>query len=242
MATHSAGPSAYSGSGLSFGDDDPFADDVPAAGALELDLPPPHSASSPRSPPAAQSASVSAAGEARSAGVPDLVLPAPKAAPSSSSLRAVTPPPASSFPAGQPQPNAQAPLRPPRNDASSGQSPSSEPSLDAQPSQPLPPVAPAAPPPPNPAAMIARYPSPPSKMWETPAYALKVLWRQFELRQDLASLRKRRSPDVPLYERALAAHDAKTFTLGLVLTCAAVTIALFVFFLPVILRFVRDPS
>jgi hypothetical protein len=90
--------------------------------------------------------------------------------------------------------------------------------------------------------MIARYPAPPSKIWESPSYAIKVLWRQFELRQDLASLRKRRSPDVPLYERALKTHDAKTFTLGLVLTCAALTIVTFVFFLPVILRFMRDPS
>lgn len=75
-----------------------------------------------------------------------------------------------------------------------------------------------------------------------PWYALRVLWRQFELRQDLASLRKRRSPDVPLYERALKTHDPKTFAVGLAITCAAVTIAMFVFFLPVILRFVRDPG
>ncbi|MDF2696396.1 MAG: hypothetical protein K0S65_4779, partial [Labilithrix sp.] len=78
--------------------------------------------------------------------------------------------------------------------------------------------------------------------WGSPAYAVKVLLRQFELRQDLASLKKRRSPDVPLYERALRTHDAKTFTVGLAILCAGLTIATFVFFLPVILRFVRDPG
>jgi hypothetical protein len=102
--------------------------------------------------------------------------------------------------------------------------------------------APAPPPPPDPAAMIARYPAPPSKVWESPAYAVKVLLRQLELRQDLESLRKRRSPDVPLYERALRAYHPKTFTLGIALLCAGLTVATFVFFLPVILRFVRDPG
>ena len=68
---------------------------------------------------------------------------------------------------------------------------------------------------------------------------MKVLWRQFELHRDLASLRRRRSPDVPLYERALKAHDAKMFMLGLVLTCAGVMLASFIFFLPVILRLLR---
>ena len=71
---------------------------------------------------------------------------------------------------------------------------------------------------------------------------MKVLWRQFELRQDLTSLRNRRSPDVPLYERALRAYDPKTFALGLAITCAGLALASFIFFLPVILRFLRDPS
>ncbi|HVH46787.1 MAG TPA: hypothetical protein VM925_30805, partial [Labilithrix sp.] len=108
---------------------------------------------------------------------------------------------------------------------------------------PPPPSEPVAPPrAPDPAALIARYPAPPAKVWETPAYAMKVLWRQLELRQDLASLRKKRSPDVPLYERALTVHDGKTFALGLVITLAGFTVATFVFFLPVILRFLRDPD
>lgn len=88
--------------------------------------------------------------------------------------------------------------------------------------------------------MIARYPLPPAKLWEAPIYAMKVIWRQMELRQDLASLRKKRSPDVALYERALKTHDPRTFALGLAITCATLAIASFVFFLPVILRFMRD--
>jgi hypothetical protein len=90
--------------------------------------------------------------------------------------------------------------------------------------------------------LIARFPAPPTKIWETPLYAIKVLVRQFELRQDLASLRKRRSPDVALYDRALKMHDAKAFTLGLAIACAVFVVASFLFFLPVILRFVRAPD
>jgi hypothetical protein len=90
--------------------------------------------------------------------------------------------------------------------------------------------------------MIARYPMPPPEVWGAPKYALKVLWRQLELRQDLASLRKKRSPDVALYERALKTHDAKTFAVGLAITCAGFVIASFIFFLPVIIRFLRDPN
>lgn len=90
--------------------------------------------------------------------------------------------------------------------------------------------------------MIARYPTPPSQLWAAPGYAIKVLLRQLELRQDLASLRKRRSPDVSLYERALEAHDAKTFAVGLAIACAGLAVAMFIFFLPVILRFIRAPD
>jgi hypothetical protein len=109
----------------------------------------------------------------------------------------------------------------------------------APPSQPVPMPTPREPP--DPAALIARYPPPPDKVWEAPIYAMKVLWRQLELRQDLASLRRKRSPDVPLYERAIRTHDPKTFALGLILTCAGLAIACFVFFLPVILRLLWDP-
>ena len=92
------------------------------------------------------------------------------------------------------------------------------------------------------AALIARFPEPPMKVWEAPIYAARVLYRQMELRQDLESLRRKRSPDVALYERALKAHDARTFTLGLAIGCACLAVAGFVFFLPVLLRFLRAPD
>jgi hypothetical protein len=102
---------------------------------------------------------------------------------------------------------------------------------------------PPAPEPPNPAAaMVAKYPPPPRAVWEAPVYACKVLWRQFELRQDLESLRRRRSPDVPLYEAALRAYEKKSFNVGLALTIAAMVLATFIFFLPVIIRIIRAPD
>jgi hypothetical protein len=238
-------PSAYSGGGMSFGDDDPFADDA-GGGALELDLPSSHSAHSPRSIPAAQQTStsqapLSAAGDGGRAVVPDLVLPGPKTTPSSASLRAVVPPThpsSSSLRAVRSEPSLPPQSARPQHVPVESAPALPNASLPPQ-SQPQLQVTPAAP---NPAAIIGRYPPTPSKIWQAPIYAMQVLWRHFELRQDLASLRKRRSPDVPLYERALGAHDSKMFTLGLVLTCAALTVGLFVFLLPVILRFVRDPS
>lgn len=221
MASHSAGPSAYAGGGVAFGDDDdPFAEDVPQ-GALELDLPSSHTAHTPRSMPVASPAHPAPPAYGApppSAPVPDLGF----------SLEA---------PASSP------PLPSPRVDPSLPPGHASDPSL-GQPPMPAPhvSVAPAPPPPPDPAAIIARFPPPPAKVWEAPGYAMKVLWRQFELRQDLTSLRNRRSPDVPLYERALRAYDTKTFALGLAITCVGLALASFIFFLPVILRFLRDPS
>jgi len=90
--------------------------------------------------------------------------------------------------------------------------------------------------------LIARYPTPPDKIWEAPVYAIRVMLRQLELRQDLASLKKKRSPDVPLYERALRTHDAKTLMVGLAITGAALFVLTFMFFLPVMLRFLRAPD
>ncbi|MBX3258531.1 MAG: hypothetical protein KF782_02355 [Labilithrix sp.] len=236
MASHASGPSAYAGGGMAFGDDDPFADDVPH-GALELDLPSSHTANTPRSIPGAPPAPGS---------VPDLALPppsSPRLAPASGapeSSPSLSPESPSSLPGAPPSPSL---LGPPESGPSL--SPESPPSLPgAPPSPPAPAGArvaahvPAAPPP-DPAALIARFPPPPAKVWETPGYAVKVLWRQLELRQDLASLRRRRSPDVALYERALTTYDSKTFAVGLAITCAGLAIASFVFFLPVILRFLR---
>ena len=89
------------------------------------------------------------------------------------------------------------------------------------------------------AAVIAKYPETPQHPWQTPKYAAQVLLRQFELRNQLESLRRRRSPDVPLYEAALRFYDAKAFRLGMALNGAIVLTAMFLFFLPVILRFAR---
>jgi hypothetical protein len=246
VASHSGGASAYAGGGVSFGgDDDPFAEDVPQR-ALELDLPSHHTANAARSIPA-DSASL--------APMPDLVLPRAQSAPARSerSLPAAPPSDPMQPPAfghhrtpdyavaghAAPAPGGQsAPAQPPASGHHLAGGPSAPP-RSAGPSAPLPPSLASAP---DPAALIARFPVPPQKVWETPLYMMRVAARQLELRQDLASLRKRRSPDVALYERALKTHDPKTFALGLAITCAALAIASFVFFLPVILRFLRAPD
>jgi len=90
---------------------------------------------------------------------------------------------------------------------------------------------------PTPAAMIAKYPPAPAAWWQAPGYAIKVTMRQLELRQDLTSLRRRRSADVPLYEAALTAYEPRPYRLGLGLTAALSTVLLVLFFSPVIKRF-----
>lgn len=97
-----------------------------------------------------------------------------------------------------------------------------------------------APPPPDPGALVvARYPAPPGALLDMPGYACRVFLRQLEIRRDLESLRRRRSPDVALYEAALRAHDARAFAIGMTITCAAVFLGTLVFFSPVIARFLR---
>jgi hypothetical protein len=98
---------------------------------------------------------------------------------------------------------------------------------------------PHAPLPPTPAAVIAKYPAPPTGITHAPMYAIRVVMRQLELRTDLESLRRRRSPDVPLYEAALRAYEPKTFRLGMAINVALLVIGTFIFFLPVIIRFMR---
>jgi hypothetical protein len=123
--------------------------------------------------------------------------------------------------------------------SSQGAMPAAEPAGSPEPApQPVPPPPSA----PDPAQVVARFPPPPAQIWEFPGYAVRVLLRQLELRQELETLRKRRSPDVALYERALKAHDAKTFATGLAITCAGLAVLTFLFFLPVILRFLRSPD
>ncbi len=262
MASHASGPSAYSGGGLSLGDDDdPFADDGPQ-NALELDLPSSHTANAPRQVAGAPVPAASQPAPVPPSSVPDLVLPTkpaakdppsspqPRAPQSDPALHAAGPPSDPALRAQHPQSNPALRASPPASDpALHARPPASDPALRASPPasdpalQSQPQIHQVAPPrPQDPAALIARYPVPPEKVWEAPAYALKVLWRQLELRQDLATLRKRRSPDVRLYERALQTHDEKTFALGLAITCAGLAFATFVFFLPVILRFLRAPD
>lgn len=91
--------------------------------------------------------------------------------------------------------------------------------------------------PPDAAMMIAKYPPPPQVWWKTPGYAMRVLLRQFELRQDIDALKKKRSPDVPLYERALKMHDGGKFITGMAISFAIFMVATTLFFMPVIKRF-----
>ena len=67
-----------------------------------------------------------------------------------------------------------------------------------------------------------------------------MLYRQFELRQDIDALKKKRSPDVPLYERALRTHDGGKFAIGMAITVFAFLVATTLFFMPVIRRFTAD--
>lgn len=102
---------------------------------------------------------------------------------------------------------------------------------------PVPVAAPPPPEPPSPAAMVAKYPPPPSKPLEAPVYFIRVLLRQFELRQDLTALRRRRSPDVKLYEAALGTFHKKTFAIGAAITTFGILVALGLFLIPVWKRF-----
>ncbi len=217
-ASH-AGMPYESGKGVTL-DDDLFGDGD-AGGPLELDMPDAKPAAAPvpdlqaAPPPAAPSA------------------PGPAAAPSSG--RHVAAPAA-------PQPLPSEPRLAPPPASSSGRFPAAPSSPDLGEAAPAPPP----PTPPTPqeqaAIRIANYPPVPEKLWEAPRYAVRVLLRQVELRQDLASLRRRRSPDVALYERALAAHDPRMYAIGLAITGAAVFLALVLFFMPVIKRFAFAPD
>ena len=241
------------GDGIDFDDD--LADDSAPGGPLELDMPTGGGAPSGHgtsSPPKGVPPKVTMAAPGS---VPDLAMPS-KAPPRSSG----------SLPAGRPSGQQQAVKAPPPPPASEGHNgfapppPSSrsassstmapDPHSSGQlpsshgngPEDSAPQLPPEPPPPakPTPAALIAKYPIPPRSIANAPMYAIRVVMRQFELRTDLESLRRRRSPDVPLYEAALRAYDVKTFRLGMAINLAAFTVATFIFFLPVILRFMRD--
>jgi hypothetical protein len=220
------------GGSIDFDDDLYGDDDGHKGGALELDLPGP----APHDP---------SHGPAHGSGphLPDLApssrrLPAAPAAPAA--------PVAPTAPASHPGVDGAAPpsssgrgMTTSLGPGSSGQlpaAPGSDPRVAAEGSGP---ALPAVPSKPSSASLIAKYPESPEKIWQAPMYAIRVVMRQFELRSDLESLRRRRSPDVPLYEAALRAYDPKTFKLGLVINCAAFTILTLLFFSPVFIRFLR---
>ncbi len=243
VGTGAASSYADSSQGSIDFDDELYGDEGHGA-ALELDVPNKHGSHPGSASNAPQ--------------VPDLVLDAPPA--SRSSGRGLQAPPAphssGNLPAqphsadgrgrsGQ-HPAAQQPPPPPGSEGGhhgfAPPAPSSSRGVEDSGPQSRSQMAPEPPPPPakpTAAALIAKYPPPPAKVSQAPMYAIRVVLRQLELRTDLESLRRRRSPDVPLYEAALRAYDKKTFRLGMAINCAALTVATFIFFLPVIIRFMR---
>ena len=64
---------------------------------------------------------------------------------------------------------------------------------------------------------FAGFGDPPSAILGTPRYALRVILRRRSLRADLALARRRRSPDVGLYEASLRAADEGAMRTGLAL-------------------------
>lgn len=254
--------SSYSGSDGSIDfDDELYGDDAGGGGALELDLPKQQHASVSNAPssPMAGRMEVPELGPAparNSRSVPQ----APPAPHSSGSLPAVRTsgahpaagqsgqhPAAGSNPSAPPSSGRalqtmHAPQAPPSEGGNHGfapPAPSSSRGVEDQSGPQFPPQPPPPPAKPTAAAVIAKYPAAPAKVSQAPMYAVRVILRQLELRTDLESLRRRRSPDVALYEAALRAYDTKTFRLGMAINCAALAVATFIFFLPVIIRFVR---
>jgi len=128
----------------------------------------------------------------------------------------------------------------PASPLSSGSLPAG-PRTSGVPHAPAPPAAPvpAAPPPDDPAARLAGYGPPPKQFWETPMYAFRVLMRQRELKAEAADALAARSPQAPLYQAALHAHDQKAVTTGIALVVGVFFTLTLVFFSPVIVRFVR---
>jgi hypothetical protein len=215
-----AGMSFESGKGVTL-DDDLFGEDE-HSGPLELDVPdlpvpPPASSRKPEPlPPTTSKAPPGSDPRISSQKMPA----APPAAASSSGKMPAAPPPAPSSSSGR-----------------FAVAPDSSPDVAAPPEPPPPPSATDLA-----AVKIANFPPAPNKIWQAPKYALKVLYRQFELRQDLESLRRKRSPDVGLYERALRSHDARMYKTGLAITGVALFVGLILFFMPVIKRFAFAPD
>jgi hypothetical protein len=86
---------------------------------------------------------------------------------------------------------------------------------------------------------LAEYGDPPEQVWKAPLYAYRVLTRKYELKKEMDELRSTRPEQIPLYERALAADDGPTTKKGVIIAAAAIALFLFLFCLPVIIRFAK---
>jgi hypothetical protein len=100
------------------------------------------------------------------------------------------------------------------------------------------------PPPPKPRSedpihRLAAFGDPPTQIWQTPGYAIRVILRKRELQAEREERKTRAPAEVPLYDAALKSEDARGVSAGLVIIGVAVAIGVLVFFLPVIIRFAR---
>jgi hypothetical protein len=73
-------------------------------------------------------------------------------------------------------------------------------------------------------AAFAGYGDPPASIFETTGYWLRVRSRRRALKADLESARRRRSPEVSLFEAALDAFDARAARTGLIFLVTSVVL------------------
>lgn len=67
-------------------------------------------------------------------------------------------------------------------------------------------------------AAFAGFRDPPTKVWETPSYALHVFLRRRALAVQFRNAQREESPDLALYEAALHVADDAAFKQGIVVT------------------------
>ena len=84
----------------------------------------------------------------------------------------------------------------------------------------------ARPPPRDAVAAFAGYPRTPASLFEAPFHAVAVVRRRSALRRSLADARAHGSPDVELYEAAVAAADTSAVRRGAVVAIAMLLCAL----------------
>jgi hypothetical protein len=73
---------------------------------------------------------------------------------------------------------------------------------------------------------FAGYGSPPSSLWSTPSYALRVFGRRRVLRRELAIAKRHRKHDVAHYESALRAADSGAVSRGVLVFVAELVLGL----------------